>query len=334
MRIDHHVGLARQRGVHHVADGQRARALVPAAVQRGQRVRGLARLRDGYHQAARVERGVAVAELAAVVDVGAQPGQFFQQEFPDQAGVPRGAARDQRGAADAVQERELRVEFAQRHVARLLQQPAAHRVDDGLRLFVDFLEQKVLVAVFLRGERVPVDVPRGAADRLAGEVGNRHSVRVEFGHFAVFQEHHLAGVVQQRGNVGRHEVFVGSDADDDRRGVLGRQQGAGRPFAQRDDRERAGQAVDGGAYRGGEGRAGLQGGVDQVRNHLGVGLGRERPAFARQLVAQVEIVFDDAVMDHDHVAGPVGMGIFLGRRAVRRPSRVADADRARQGIGL
>ena len=48
---------------------------------------------------------------------------------------------------------------------------------------------------------------------------------------------------------------------------------------------------------------------------------------ALQLLLQIEIVLDDAVVDDDDLAGAVAvrMGVLLGRPAVRRPARVADA---------
>ena len=49
---------------------------------------------------------------------------------------------------------------------------------------------------------------------------------------------------------------------------------------------------------------------------------------------QVEIVLDDAVVDDDDLAGAVAVrvGVLLGRTAVRRPARVADAVVARERI--
>ena len=42
---------------------------------------------------------------------------------------------------------------------------------------------------------------------------------------------------------------------------------------------------------------------------------------------QIEVVLDDAVVDDDDLAGAVAvrMRVLLGRPAVRRPARVADA---------
>jgi hypothetical protein len=62
-----------------------------------------------------------------------------------------------------------------------------------------------------------------------------------------------------------------------------------------------------------------------VRHHLGIGLGLEPDAFGHQFVLELAEVLDDAVVHHRNPAGDVGMGVDLGRRAVRRPAGMADA---------
>ena len=64
-----------------------------------------------------------------------------------------------------------------------------------------------------------------------------------------------------------------------------------------------------------------------MRHDLRVGLGDEHMALSLQLLLQIEIIFDDAVV-HDHdPAGAVAvrMRILLGGTPVCRPARVADA---------
>ena len=67
--------------------------------------------------------------------------------------------------------------------------------------------------------------------------------------------------------------------------------------------------------------------LDEMRDDLGVGLGDELVALVLQLLLQIEVVLDDAVVDDDDPAGAVAvrMRVLLGRPAVRRPARVADA---------
>ena len=67
--------------------------------------------------------------------------------------------------------------------------------------------------------------------------------------------------------------------------------------------------------------------LDEVRDDLGVGLGLELVPLRLQLVLQLEVVLDDAVVHDDDAAGAVAvrMRVLLGGAAVRRPARVADA---------
>jgi hypothetical protein len=67
--------------------------------------------------------------------------------------------------------------------------------------------------------------------------------------------------------------------------------------------------------------------LNQVRDDFCVGFGLEFVSLRLQLLFQVKVVFDDAVV-HNHDAAcavAVRMGILLGGAAMCRPSRVADA---------
>ncbi len=73
-----------------------------------------------------------------------------------------------------------------------------------------------------------------------------------------------------------------------------------------------------------------------MRDDLGVSFSGELVAFLLQFFLQLEIVFDDSVMDDDDLAGAVAMrvGILLRGTAVGGPTRVADAVGAIQrGLG-
>jgi hypothetical protein len=58
---------------------------------------------------------------------------------------------------------------------------------------------------------------------------------------------------------------------------------------------------------------------------LGIGFGTECEAFPGQEGLEVEVVFDDAVVDEDHAVGTMGMGVGFGGAAVGGPAGVADA---------
>ena len=67
--------------------------------------------------------------------------------------------------------------------------------------------------------------------------------------------------------------------------------------------------------------------VQQVYHHFRVGLAVKDEALGRQLLPQLRIILDDAVMHHRKAAvvGHMGMGVFRGRCAVGGPAGMADA---------
>ena len=67
---------------------------------------------------------------------------------------------------------------------------------------------------------------------------------------------------------------------------------------------------------------------DEMSDDLGIGLGREFGALAFQLAPQLGEILDDAVVHDRQLFGRVRMRVVLGRPAVRRPTGMADADRA------
>ena len=83
----------------------RARALLLGVAQRGQRVGGLAGLRDEDRQAALVDRRLAVAIFAGDVDLDRQPGEALDPVFADEARHIGGAAGDDRDARRALRRR-------------------------------------------------------------------------------------------------------------------------------------------------------------------------------------------------------------------------------------
>ena len=136
------------------------------------------------------------------------------------------------------------------------------------------------------------------------------------------------------GNIRRDEELPVAEADDDRRAVsdgddlfriVGRDQHQREQPAHQ--QQRAPDAVLEAVV--------LHLALDEVRDDLRVGLGDELVALLLELLLQIEVVLDDAVVDDDDLAGAVAvrMGVLLGRPSVRRPARVADAVVAGNGIG-
>src|SRR5688572_28847817 len=68
--------------------------------------------------------------------------------------------------------------------------------------------------------------------------------------------------------------------------------------------------------------------MNEMSNHLGIGVGAELVALGAQPRADGVVVLDDAVVHHRDAAADVRVGIALGGHAVGRPAGVADADGA------
>ena len=193
-------------------------------------------------------------------------------------------------------------------------------------------------AAFFRQDGVPTDVLDAPRDRVAVEVGQLDAVRSEDGHVTVSHEEEVARVIQDGRHVARHKVFVFAQADhrgrpladcDDLVEVLGRDDGQSKHAFELADRlaHRILQAGRPAAALFGAGAQPVLVFLDQVRNDFRVRLGREAVSFGLELPAELKIILNDAVVDHDD--GPVTVSVrvrvFFGGRAVGRPARVPDA---------
>ena len=70
--------------------------------------------------------------------------------------------------------------------------------------------------------------------------------------------------------------------------------------------------------------------LDQVSNDLGVGLGNKFVPLRGELALQLQIIFNDAVVNDDDAARAVamGVGVFFGGAAMGSPAGVANAEGA------
>ena len=71
--------------------------------------------------------------------------------------------------------------------------------------------------------------------------------------------------------------------------------------------------------------------VDEVRDDLGIGFRDDLATGADQFLTELDVIFDDAVVNDDDVAAAMRMSILLRRAAVRCPARMADARGAVSG---
>ena len=160
----------------------------------------------------------------------------------------------------------------------------------------------------------------------AGIVGELDARRRDDRHLLVAEEHDVARVAQDRRNVRGDEELAVAESDDDRRAVAHGDDLVGIVGRDQHQREQAAHVQQRPPHRILEPVV-FHLALDQVRDDLGVGLGDERVPFLLQLLLQIEVVLDDAVVDDDDAAGAVAMRmrVLFGRAAVRRPARVADA---------
>ena len=182
-----------------------------------QGVGGLPRLRDGDHQRAAVQNRVAVAELAGQLDLDGQPGPVLDGVFGQQPGVIRGAAGDDENLVDLAQfliGEPLLVE----HDAAVDEVPEQSVGDRG-GLLGDLLEHEVLVAALFGGVDVPVDMelPGTVGQIVAVEVGDPVTVGGDHDGLVLSEFDRLAGVADERGDIGADEHLALADADHQRR---------------------------------------------------------------------------------------------------------------------
>ena len=205
-RRHHHVAFARDGRGRHIDHRQRVLLVLLGIAQAGQRVGGLARLRDEDGEIAGFQRRLAVTEFGGDIDLHRQFGEALEPVFRHQPGIEGGAAgRDRQPLQLLPVERQfLRQRDALVHHVDVM----GERVADHFRLLVDFLGHEVLVVALVdqhgRGGRLddrPLDdlVLRVMDDRALA--GDHHPV-------AVFQIAHGVGERRQRNGVGA-EIHLG-----------------------------------------------------------------------------------------------------------------------------
>ena len=210
--------------------------------------------------------------------------------------------------------------------------PVADRLLDRVRLLVDLLEHERLEAALLGRLDVPVDLVDVPEDLLAVDRPEGRPLRPHGDDLVVLDDLDALRVAQERGRRGREEHLPLADAHE-QRALVPRADEQLRVLAVEDDEgEVPLQLGVGGAHSRDE--VALVVPLDEVGDHLGVGLGRELVALLEERRLQLAVVLDDPVEDEVDVAleAPRQRVRVLGAdAAVRRPARVPDAGR-RQGL--
>ena len=149
VHVDAAVGFAGDGAADDVDDGQRAVAAALGFAQRGERVGGLAGLREDEQHGVPFERRVAVTEFVRELDLHRHLREFLDQVFADQRRVPARAAGGDDDAVDRAQFGGRHVQAAETGGGALVVDAAAQGIFHGARLLENFLEHEVLVLAAL-----------------------------------------------------------------------------------------------------------------------------------------------------------------------------------------
>src|SRR5882762_9768014 len=183
----------------------------------------------------------------------------------------------------------------------------------------------MLVAALFGHDGIPGDMLGGALDRATVVIHHADALLREYGDVAIGQKKYLAGVLEERRDVAGHKKLAIAQAD-----YRGRSHARGHDFV-RVFRGHEYQGIDPAQFFQRPADCLLQRRIlgilfDEVRDDLGVGFGDELMALALQLLFQLQVIFDDAVVDYHNLPGavPMRMGVFFGGTAMSRPARVPD----------
>ena len=207
---------------------------------------------------------------------------------------------------------------------------ASDRVRHRAGLLVDFLLHEMAILAPRGADRIVGDRVHRQLDALAGvERDDLEPVAQNDGHLPVFEKDHLPRVIEDGGQVGRdehlplphthrHAARVADARSDHAVGLAAIHQHDGLRALEPQERT---------ARRVLKRLAVPHVLLDEMHDGFGVRLRSEGMSLRDQLLAQRGKVLHDAVVDHDEVAGAIGMRvrIDLVGLAVRSPARMADA---------
>ena len=223
-------------------------------------------------------------------------------------------------------------ESRERHVVGLDVHAAAHAVGQALGLFKDFLEHEVRIAALLNLPQVDVDGLHVELLRLVQDADDLQLLVAAYdGDIAVLEVDHLVGVLNDGTGVGAEEEFVVADAHHQRALLAGGNNLVGVALVEHRNGIGANHLAERHLHRRQQVDALVFLDIlDELDEHLGVGVALELHAFLLQLLLQVGVVLDDAVVDDGQIARLRIMGVRIAARrlAVGSPAGVGNADGA------
>ena len=191
-------------------------------------------------------------------------------------------------------------------------------------LLVDLLEREVLEAALLGGVERPLDAGDVALNLGTVQVQDSDAITGHVGEIAFLQDDHVLGVLQDGRHVTGQEPLAVAQPHDQRHVHAGTHDSLRMIVVHDPDGVRATYLPQREAHRFDEVTVVAR--LDEVGQHLGIGLGNERVAVRAQPVLELHVVLDDPVVDQRQLAGAVRVWVGVGvvRTAVRRPAGVRD----------
>ena len=332
--IEHLIRFTRDGRADDVRQCERLGAAALRLFERGQRIARLAGLGDDNQHRLFIDDRVAIAELGRDVHFDRDARELFDVVFAHEAGMVRRAAGNDIDFVEVVEIVGRPLELVHDDALAVFGDALAHRIANCLRLLVDFLEHEVLETALFGCLGIPVDLEDLLRHELALAVRDDDGILFHDGHLAIVEDIRAARPADDGRDVGCDEVLAVAEADD-KRVVLLRADELVRMLAAHEDEgirtfDAAQHFAD--AFL----EVAIVDLFQEVRNDFRVRLGLERMAFLDELFFERQIVLDDAVMHDDEIARAVRMRmrVDIRRTAVRRPARMADADRALRDIIL
>jgi hypothetical protein len=260
-------------------------------------------------------------------------GEAFHPLARDQARVIAGAGCEHEHAVHVAEDlRRARAEKALGIDAAV--DHAFHGVGHRARLLVDLLLHVMPVRAEVDGIGGEIGVMLDPLHRAALRIDHADAGALQGDHVAVVEVDDPARLRDERGDVGGEEVLAVAQADHQR--AAHARAGHDLRIVERHHAEgvSAMQVRDRLARRLEEVARRAEVMVDEVRDHLGVGLRLEAVAERLQARALLLVVLDDAVVHHgDRIPGNVGMRVRLGDPAMGGPAGMGDAEDPLEFLG-
>ena len=316
---------------HDVANADDTRAAFFGELYGSQCVSGFARLTYGNHNILRIDDWVSVTELRGVLHLYGYPRIFLKKVFAQETRVPTRAAAHNDNPPCIHQMRHHGHNAAESKLIVMFANPSTESVHHGARLFKNLLQHKMLKTAFLNFVAVEVNLLGLGIDDHIFYGFDYNAFATDDGNILIVEINHLVGKIHKRRSVGGYEIFLLTDANDERTTRPGGDEFVG--FV---------GAIDGETIRAahfGERKPhsvlsrNMSKFIDifnQIRQYFRVGLRMECVAARSEFFLQYGVILDDAVVYNHKLAvhRDLRMRVDVVWCAVCGPTCMADADSA------